>query len=97
MKKVRILLEFPEDKIKKLDELMEKTGVTSKKEYFNNALTLLEWAIEIREHNEIVASVNRKAGKFSELRMPIFSNITGNVEEDITDEPQKMLVSMSLG
>jgi hypothetical protein len=89
MEKVRILLEFPEDQIKKIDRIMEKTNIKTRKEYFNNALTLLEWAIEVRERQEIVASVNRKAGQFSELRMPIFSNIRVNIEENNRDNSLK--------
>ena len=38
----RIQFELSEDRNKELEALMEKTGIRTKKDLFNNALTLLE-------------------------------------------------------
>ena len=74
MKIVRIQFEMPEDKAKELDVLMSETGVQSKKELFNNALTLLKWAIKETKHGNSIASVDEKNGKYRELQMPILSH-----------------------
>ena len=43
---VRIQLELPEEQVQALDKLMEKINLRTRKDLFNNALTLLEWAVK---------------------------------------------------
>ncbi len=74
MKIVRIQFEMPEDKAKELDVLLKEYGVSTKKELFNNALTLLKWAIKETRSGRYIASVDEKSGKYRELQMPILSN-----------------------
>ena len=45
----RIQFELSESKIKELEALMEETGVKTKKDILNNALSFLEWAIKERK------------------------------------------------
>jgi hypothetical protein len=53
---MRLNFEFSEDRIKDLRELQAETNTDSMKELFNNALTMLEWAIkEVKNGNEIAA------------------------------------------
>jgi len=73
MKIARIQFEMP-DKAKELDALMDETGIQSKKELFNNALTLLKWAIKETRQGNSIASVDEKHGKYRELQMPILSH-----------------------
>jgi len=74
MKIVRNQFEMPEDKAKELDVLLKDYGVSTKKELFNNALTLLKWAIKETRSGRYIASVDEKSGKYRELHMPILSN-----------------------
>ena len=74
MKIARIQFEMPEDKARELDVLMQETGVQSKKELFNNALTLLKWAIKETRNGNSIAAVDEKHGKYRELQMPILSH-----------------------
>lgn len=74
MKIARIQFEMPEDKARELDVLMSEIGVQSKKELFNNALTLLKWAIKETRNGNSIAAVNEKHGKYRELQMPILSH-----------------------
>jgi hypothetical protein len=53
---MRLNFEMPEDRVLALKELQTDTGSESMKELFNNALTMLEWAIkEVKRGNEIAA------------------------------------------
>lgn len=75
MKNVRLQFEVTEEKSKSLDELMATCGITTKKELFNYALTLLEWAIEEKELGHDIASINKDENQLYTLKMPIFSRI----------------------
>lgn len=53
---MRLNFEFSEDRINDLKDLQAETSSDSMKELFNNALTMLEWAIkEVKSGNEIAA------------------------------------------
>ncbi|EPR7090088.1 hypothetical protein ACU79H_004286 [Vibrio fluvialis] len=75
MKNVRMQFDFPEDRVKELEEMMLKCGVSTRKELFNNALTILEWAIEESEMGHEVASIDRTDKQFFALRMPILTEV----------------------
>ncbi len=47
-----------EEKLEALDALVEKTGVGTRTELINNALTLLNWAVKEIEAGRMIASVN---------------------------------------
>lgn len=76
MKNVRLQFDIPEDRSKDLELLVSECGLSTKKELFNYALTLLEWAVdEIKEGHDI-ASVDRGNNKLHTLKMPIFSSVS---------------------
>ena len=53
---MRMNFEMPEDRVNELKALQAETGSDSMKELFNNALTMLEWAIkEVKRGNDIAA------------------------------------------
>jgi len=71
----RIQFELSEDRNKELEALMEKTGIRTKKDLFNNALTLLEWAVKEKRSGRIIASVDEREKKFKEIVMPALENV----------------------
>jgi hypothetical protein len=71
----RVQFELPENKIKELETLMEEAGIRTKKDLFNNALSLLEWAIKERREGRIIASIDEKNHKYKEVIMPLLSTI----------------------
>lgn len=75
MKTYRVQFDLPENKVRDLEQLMTESGTQTKKELFNNALTLLEWAIKARRQGRIIASIDEADNKYSELQMPILSAI----------------------
>lgn len=69
----RIQFELTKRSVEEIEELMEITEVTTRKDIFNYALTLLEWAIKEKQRGRIIASVDEKKNKYKELSMPILS------------------------
>jgi hypothetical protein len=71
----RIQFEMPESKVKDLEALMSESGTQTKKELFNNALTLLEWAVKETKRKRVIASVDEGTSTYNELHMPILSAV----------------------
>ncbi len=72
---IRIQFELPEEKVEELDTLMKEAHITTRKDLFNNALTLLEWAIKERKTGRTIASVDEDNKKYKELVMPVLSAV----------------------
>ena len=71
----RIQIEMADDKLSHLEQLMEKCGIRTKKEFINNALALLEWAIEEKEKGNILASVDEDQDRYKEVCLPGLSHV----------------------
>jgi hypothetical protein len=67
---MRIQLDVDASGVERLDDLKEKTGARTHKELFNNAITLLDWAVKQRQEGRIVASLDETNMKYKELQMP---------------------------
>jgi metal-responsive CopG/Arc/MetJ family transcriptional regulator len=72
---VRIQLDLPDDQVAELDRLMEETRLSTRKDLFNNALTLFMWAVKAKRAGRIIASVDERQN-IRELVMPSIENIT---------------------
>jgi metal-responsive CopG/Arc/MetJ family transcriptional regulator len=72
---VRIQLDLPDDQVAELDKLMEETRLTTRKDLFNNALTLFLWAVKAKKAGRIIASVDENQ-HIRELVMPSIENIS---------------------
>ncbi len=79
---VRIQLDLPADKVQELEVLMEQAKISTKKDLINNALTLLEWAINERKTGRVIASINEKTMLYKELVMPILSAVAPKAEAE---------------
>lgn len=64
----RIQLELSEERVQELEELMRQLGVRTKKDLFNNALTLLEWASREKRSGRIIASILKEADDYREVK-----------------------------
>ena len=71
----RIQIELSEEQLHHYEKLMKKCGMRTKKDLINNALTLLEWAINARENGSVIAAIDEEDGRYAEVLLPIFSNI----------------------
>ncbi|MCA1244109.1 hypothetical protein LC092_16820 [Stappia stellulata] len=73
--KIRIQFDLLPERVEELHQLMVDCGVDTRKDIFNNAITLLEWAVaEVKMGHEI-ASLNKANKSYEIVRMPIFSNV----------------------
>jgi len=72
---IRIQFDLPEEKVKELEELMQEVNLTTRKDLFNNALTLFEWAINEKKEGNLIASVDEENNKLKELVMPALSSV----------------------
>lgn len=72
---MRIQLDLPEEKVHELKALMAEADLETYKELFNNALTLLEWAIEEVKAGRDLASVDEGQESYRALVMPILKRV----------------------
>ena len=77
----RLQIDVTAQQVKDIEALMEKCGVNTKKELFNNAFVLLDWAVGEREKGNLIASINEAAEKYRELQMPILNHVVKRYEE----------------
>lgn len=73
---VRIQLDLPEEQVAELDELMKETNIVTRKDLFNNALTLFQWAVKAKRSGNIVAALDEEKGTAKELVMPALENVS---------------------
>jgi metal-responsive CopG/Arc/MetJ family transcriptional regulator len=76
---VRIQLDLPEEQVAELDALMRDTKVSTRKDLFNNALTLFQWAVKAKKAGRIIASIEEESGTSKELVMPALENVAAAV------------------
>lgn len=69
----RVQLDLPERQVKELDGLMKETGVATRKDFFNQALSLLLWAIKEKKEGRIIASVDEANQQYREVVMPVLN------------------------
>ena len=72
----RIQFDLPDDKVAELEKLMAESGIKTRKDLFNNALTLLEWAIKEKKAGRTIASLDEQAKSYQEVLMPILSAVS---------------------
>lgn len=88
----RIQFEMPDSKVRDLETLMSESGTQTKKELFNNALTLLEWAVKEKKRGRVIASIDEGSSTYNELHMPILSAVAAG---DSTRAVQKPTASVA--
>ncbi len=71
---VRFQFELPKEKIEKLENMINASGVKTKKELLSNALVLLEWAFRETEKGNTIASISQN-NTHKELCMLILENL----------------------
>lgn len=74
-KNIRVQFELPSSVVEDLKELMEDTGISTRRELFNNALTLFEWAIKQRRLGHVIGSLDEDNNQYRELQMPVLSHV----------------------
>jgi metal-responsive CopG/Arc/MetJ family transcriptional regulator len=79
---VRIQLDLPDERVKELDSLMDEVGVSTRKDLFNNALTLFEWAVDEKRAGRTIASIDDVEKRYKELVMPALETVTASASQE---------------
>lgn len=79
----RIQFNVPEDKLEELDALQKDMGLSTRKELFNNAVTLLQWAVNRKKEGKTIAALDGSRNKYRELVMPALQNV--KQQDDVLD------------
>lgn len=67
-----------------IEEMKEKIGANTNGELFDNALTLLAWAIEQIENGRKLASISEDESSYRELAMPSLNKVRKRAREEQT-------------
>jgi len=68
-----VQFEFPAERMKEIEEMMQAVGITQRKDYFNNALTLMEWAIKESQAGRTIASLLEGNSTWRVLTMDVLT------------------------
>jgi hypothetical protein len=70
----RVQLDLLPERLAEFDQLMAFCGLSARKDLFDNAMTLFEWAVqEIRDGKQI-ASYDKKTEHIEVIRLPVLDN-----------------------
>ena len=83
---MRIQLDLDPQGVKMIEELKRQTGIKTHKDLFNNALTILTWAVQQRMAGRTVASMDEQTEKYRELQMPILTHAASLATNPGVDE-----------
>lgn len=73
VKSARINLEFKEDKLEEIEKLQEIGGLSTRKELFENAITLMKWSMRAKQAGKSVGFLGDN-DTFHEIIMPVLEN-----------------------
>lgn len=76
-KPVRVQLDLSKRKIDELEQIRTKTGVSTRKDIFENALALLDWAVSQAEEGKKIGAMDQDKA-FQELMMPALVSVRKN-------------------
>ena len=72
---MRLNIEISEKKMRHLEDIMQHTGIETKKELFNTAIALFKWAVIERSKGNVIASLDEETGDYKELLIPALENL----------------------
>ena len=78
----RINFDISDVHMESLKELQRKIGVATMKDLFNNAVTILEWAVEETAHGNEIAAVNEEAKVYRVLATPPLQHVAREYRRD---------------
>lgn len=70
---LRVQFDLAPTRVQEIDELMAVAGLSSRKDLINNAVTLLQWAVEEVLAGREIVSLDREKESYEVLRMPVLS------------------------
>lgn len=70
----RFQIELPDATGNAIEALMQVLGTQTKKDLFENALTLLSWAVRETQRGRIIASVDEENKRYAEVVLPVLQH-----------------------
>lgn len=68
--KTRVQLDLSPNELERMNKLMFMTASTTRKDLFNNALTLLQWAAQEVKSGKQIAAVDKDKKEYTIFSMP---------------------------
>jgi hypothetical protein len=78
---MRVQLDFPRERVSELKRLMEKGNLKTYNDLFDNALTLMKWAVQEAEKGRSIGSFDEGEDLLKELVMPFLQYAARSKEE----------------
>lgn len=72
---IRMQFDVTSEKAQEIDDLIEECGFASKKDFFNNAITLLKWTVKHARNGNAIASIDADEKRYRELQMPFLETV----------------------
>jgi len=72
---LKVQFDIDERVIREIETTMSRAGVRTKRELFNLALSLLEWAANERMRGRIIASVEPEGERYHQVVLPALENL----------------------
>ncbi|HER26032.1 MAG TPA: hypothetical protein ENI69_02875 [Rhodospirillales bacterium] len=82
---MRLQIELADEMVEPFHELKDICGLRTNKDIFDNAMTLLEWAVGEVQKGNIIASVNEADNRMVEFQMPALINVKHRTREAPTE------------
>ena len=76
LNKTRIQIDLSVKELDRMNRAMEKCDIESRKDLFNNALTIFEWAIQEVSKGFRIAAVNDQSQEKTILSMSALNNVS---------------------
>ncbi len=83
MNKVKFQFEMPQANADRLDQMARESGAT-KRDIINNAMTLLEWAIDEVKAGRVIASIDAQENRYKELVLPLLRDFAAQADAKAT-------------
>lgn len=76
---MRLQYEISKEKNAELEKLMKDTGIDTKREFINAAVTLFMWAINEAKNGRSIGSVDEESSKWKEIVMSALETVKKRV------------------
>jgi|SRR5882757_4732162 len=88
---MRIQIELDEHGVAIVDRVQGMTGISTYKDLFNNAITLLDWAARQSYKGLAIAAADEEKQQFRELEMPAlqYAASKGRTERELLQQMSK--------
>ena len=69
---VRVQFEMPQERVDEIDRLAKAIRMRTRRELFESAITLFEWAVSEVMLGRVIATVDEAKGRYQPMLMPAF-------------------------